>query len=214
MNKYNWTKAEENKALAMYRGGNTIADIARLMKIPYNSVSSLLQRKMVLKSRSQDPALIAQMAKMYTISELCEKLNLSEYSLRTLATRYAITLAKTKDQLPSIYPFASRYSYCTCSTLANAVAQANAEKYAIVSKHTYMPNTLYKGMRCAMVEFIVINERNERLWDGLPVQIQSTDIYVKTPTGGNFVISDEEIMRLSNVINNNVTIIISDNERE
>lgn len=208
-----WTKDDEERAIAMYRNGCKIVDIAKIMQVPYRSVTSMLQRRYAMKSKTPDATVVAQLARMYTISEICEKMNISEYTLKNLASRYSIYLCKTRDQLPHICPMPAKDSYRTYATLANAVAQADAEKYAIVTKHTYMPNRQHKGKRCTSVEFMVINERNERLWDGLPLQMRQQDIYIKTPEGSHFCISTEEVLRLSNVINN-VTIILTDNDDE
>ena len=198
-------------AVAMYRNGIKIADIAKEMQVPYRSVVSLLQRRLVLKNRTPDLIIIAQMAKLYTIREICDKMNLSENTLRTIASKCCIQLCKTRDQLPHVKPMGAKEKYRTFATLANAVAQADAERYAIVVKHTYMKDKMYKGRLCTMVEFSVINERHERLWDGMPIRQLNNDVYVKTPNGGTFCIDDDEIRQLSNVVNNNVTIILTDN---
>jgi hypothetical protein len=208
---YTWTRDEEDMAVALYRNGKKIADISKEMRIPYRNIVSLLQRRMALKNRTPDSTIIAQMAKMYTAREICEKMNLSEGILKTIASKCSIHLCKTRDQLPRIHPMSAKECYRTFATLANAVAQADAERYAVVTKHTYMKDKMYMGQLCTMVEFHVINERHERLWDGLPIRQMNNDIYVKTPEGGTFCIDDDEITLLSNVINNNVTIIVTDN---
>jgi DNA-binding CsgD family transcriptional regulator len=210
--KYPWTKEEEDMVLAMYANGKKISDIAQTMGIRYTTIVSLLQRKLVVKNRTQDHTLIAYMAKIYTISEICEQLKMSESSLIALADRHKITLARSREQLPRTMPMPPKINTRTCATLASAVAQANSERYAIVSKHTYMRDTIYMGRRCTSVEFRVINERHPRLWDNEITWINPSDVYVKTPEGGHFVIPDEEVSQLSNVINNNITIILTDNE--
>jgi hypothetical protein len=153
------------------------------------------------------------MCKIYPEAEVCERLNITPHILRGIAKEHGIEVYKHAGDMPK----ASSMPYDVCqrtfATLANAVAQAEREKFAKIEVHTYGQGAPMQGTTGCYVEFRVINERHQRFNTGTRPELSITDIYVKTPREGVFLIEQDEIKKYSNVINNNVTVKTDDYDR-
>lgn len=214
MHGWQWSVEEEDEAIALHKECNNIVKVARKMKIPYRSVQMMLQRRGIVPTKSQDIRLVHEMCKMYPEAEVCERLNMTPHILRGIAKEHGLTVYKHRGDMPKADAMPYDVNHRTFALLCNAVAQAMQEKFAIIEVHEYSKGALIRDKRGSYVEFRVINERHKRFNTGKKLELEITDIYVKTPKEGRFIINQDDVEKYSNVINNNITVIYNDYDRD
>lgn len=211
MQSYNWSLQEEERAIALHRQCNSIVKVARKMRIPYRSVNVMLQRRGIIPTKAQDIRLVSELCKLYPAAEVCERLNMTNQMLVNFAKEHGIKVYKTQGDMPRASAMPFGVCHRVFATLANAVAQAQQEKFAIIEAHLYNRGAIIRGEEGCYVEFHVINERHERFCTGHNLELSINDIYIKTPKEAKFIVDQDTIEKYSNVINNNTTVIINNN---
>lgn len=208
---YKWTAAEEKQVLKMYDEGIGVTAIARELNIPKNSVIGKINQRFRMRCYDGYMPIVSQLAKLYTMREIAEKLKISISSLERMDKKYHMHIARERYDLPKVMAMPHKVTWRAFSTLGGAIAQAEVESMAVIEVHLYNKNIVYAGRRATMVEFLVLNDKDERF---KLLKQRPTDIYLKTRDGGRFLISDDELMKYTNIINNNITVIFNDDERE
>lgn len=207
---YYWSKDEEKKLVEVWKATEDVNKCVEVLGIPYEKVNSKLTNLM-LRDKRIDVRRLQAMSKSYTLSEIAAKLGMSESAVEKCASRNSIALARNgakfrAERMP--YPM----KYRVYSVLANAILQADAERMAIVEVRYHSKNARLYGKRCTAAEFIVYGERHPRLEN---IELGRNDVYIKTPDRGEYLISSDEILKLSNVYKGHTTIINSQyDERE
>jgi DNA-binding CsgD family transcriptional regulator len=198
-----WTADEEKILIKTWEATHSVQSCADLLGLSYGKVNVKLARMKQRRIKYIDTRRLQMLSRTYTVAEIAERTKFSEEYIRRTAERNCIRLMENRE-FRRAEKMPLTINYRVYSILANAVMQADAEKTALVEVRYYSKNAMVYGMRCTSAEFIVYSERHPRMQH---LCLGLNDVYYKQPDGGKYLMTEEEILRLSNVYKGHTTII-------